>query len=103
VHEPLPQVRVWEAGLGLVDPPETLKLVALITRSRLGEPQAEHFIATSSLLDLNSISISLPHFKHLNSYMGMGVSPVCLNCTYVYYHQAVLVKSGVGIKRQEST
>jgi hypothetical protein len=59
--------------LGALDPPETLKLVALMTRSKSVEPHAEHFISTVSLLLLKSISISSPHVKHLNSYMGMGI------------------------------
>jgi hypothetical protein len=48
VHDPLPQVRVWDEALGAFDPPDMLKLVALITRSRFSEPHDAHFISTDS-------------------------------------------------------
>jgi hypothetical protein len=71
VHDPLPQVRDWDLALGPFDPPDMLKLVVLMTRSRLTEPHAEHFISTWSSLLLKSISTSLPHDRHLNSYIGI--------------------------------
>jgi hypothetical protein len=73
VHDPLPQVRDWDVALEPPELPETLKFVALITRSRLSEPHDAHFISISSVLLLKSISTTLPHFKHLNSYMGMTI------------------------------
>jgi hypothetical protein len=73
VHDPLPQVRDWDVALGLPELPETLKFVALMTRSMFGEPQTSHFISTVSWLVLNKISTSWPHCKHLNSYMGMRI------------------------------
>jgi hypothetical protein len=48
VHEPLPHVRDWDVALGLPELPETLKFVALMTRSMFGEPHAAHFISTDS-------------------------------------------------------
>ncbi len=61
-------------------PPDELVETANDERTRLtsGEPHSGHCTSTLSfVLRINSSNTS-PHFAHLNSYMGMGITPFYL-------------------------